>query len=110
MLHADNAAEYRRLANTLRNVHGTSAYFSNAYTPQENGIAERRMRALLENVREILFDGHHPAFLWAEAPQTVTQLINWSPSAALGCVSPYRKLTGRRHQLDHLRGFGCGAF
>ena len=40
------------------------------YTPQQNGIAERKNRSIMEAVRAMLHDQDLPMYLWVEAPRT----------------------------------------
>jgi hypothetical protein len=65
-LQADNAKEYEKLGRDIFQKYGTHAQFTNAYTPQQNGVAERRMRTIMVRVRALLFDGKLPRELWAE--------------------------------------------
>nr|GEV97931.1 putative ribonuclease H-like domain-containing protein [Tanacetum cinerariifolium] len=44
--------------------------FSNARTPQQNGVAERRNRTLIEAARTMLADAKLPVTFWAEAVNT----------------------------------------
>ncbi|KAF1323990.1 Integrase catalytic core protein, partial [Globisporangium splendens] len=63
---ADNAREYEKLGRIIFAKYKTHAQFTNAYTPQQNGVAERRMRTLLERVRAHLIDGNLPKALWGK--------------------------------------------
>ncbi|DAZ99262.1 TPA: hypothetical protein N0F65_008129, partial [Lagenidium giganteum] len=60
-LHADNSREYVKLGDLIKAKYGIKMRFSNAYKPQENGIAERRMCMLMETMRAVLFEGHFPS-------------------------------------------------
>lgn len=46
------------------------------YTPQQNGVVERRNRTLMEMARSILKHMHMPTYLWGEAIRHSTYLIN----------------------------------
>ncbi|DAZ93400.1 TPA: hypothetical protein N0F65_009922 [Lagenidium giganteum] len=48
--------------------------------------------------------------MWAEALSTVTQIVNWTPSAGIGGITQHQKLMGRPRPLGHLRVFGGVAF
>jgi transposase InsO family protein len=78
-LRSDNAKEYEKLGTIIKSKYGTRMRFTQVYTPQDNGIAERRMRMIMEKVRAMLYDGHHPVVLWGEAIQTATYVINITP-------------------------------
>lgn len=64
MLQSDNAGEYEKLDRIVREKYGTHVQFANAYTPLQNGVAECRMRTLLERTRAFLIDGNLPHQLW----------------------------------------------
>lgn len=88
---------------------------SNVYTPQQNGVAERKHRHILEVARSIMFTMNVPKYLWGEAVLTATYLINRMPSRVLGFISPKQKLLS---QFPHclllselpLKTFGCTAY
>ncbi|CAM8951545.1 unnamed protein product [Rhodiola kirilowii] len=62
-------------------------------TPQQNGVAERKNRHLLEMVRAMSFKTKVPRYLWGEAVLTATYLINRLPSRILGFKTPIQMLT-----------------
>ena len=49
-------------------------------TPQQNGVAERKNRTLLEITRALLIESHTPASFWPEAVATTTYLTSCLPS------------------------------
>lgn len=49
---------------------------TNAYTPQQNGFAERLNRTIVEKARCLLFDAGLPKCFWAEAVNTSNYLRN----------------------------------
>ncbi|KAG8471369.1 hypothetical protein CXB51_036995 [Gossypium anomalum] len=79
-------------------------------TPQLNGLAERMNRTLIERVRCLLSDAKLPRSFWAEALNTVTHVINLSPSVPLRDDVPDRVWFGKDVSYDHLRVFGCKTF
>jgi hypothetical protein len=50
-LQADNAKEYEKLGRSINAKYGTKLRFTMAYTPNQNGVAERRNRTLQEHLR-----------------------------------------------------------
>jgi len=58
-------------------------------SPQQNGIAERKNRHLLEVARALLFSTKVPKYLWGEAVLTAAHLINHMPSRVLNLKGPF---------------------
>ena len=83
--------------------------FSAAYTPQQNGVAERMNRTLCESARSMLFHAGLDKKFWAEAINTAAYLRNRIPTTSHG-TTPYEKWHNRSPSLDHLRVFGCTAY
>ncbi|DAZ93021.1 TPA: hypothetical protein N0F65_009656 [Lagenidium giganteum] len=109
-LHADNAREYVTLGGLIKAKHGIKMRFSNAYKPQENDIAERRMRMFMEKMRAVLFEGHFPIGLWAEELMYVAYIINITPTPMLDHFSPYHCWFRRTPNIKKLHVFGCVAY
>jgi hypothetical protein len=80
------------------------------YTPQQNGVSERKNRHLFEMTRTILFQNNISKIFWSEVILTSVYLINRLPSAILNFKSPFEVLHGRKTSLDHLKVFGCTCF
>ncbi|KAL5557135.1 hypothetical protein UlMin_039371 [Ulmus minor] len=80
------------------------------YTPQQNGLAERMNRTLLERVRCMLLEGGVPKRFWGEAVNTAAYLVNRCPSSALDFKTPEEVWTGHPPKFDNLRVFGCVAY
>ncbi|KAK0580852.1 hypothetical protein LWI29_007090 [Acer saccharum] len=77
-------------------------------TPQQNGVAERRNRTLLDMVRSMLSYSTLPISFWGYALQTAIYILNDVPSKSIP-KTPHELWTGRRPSLQHLRIFGCPA-
>ncbi|CAN1791793.1 Retrovirus-related Pol polyprotein from transposon TNT 1-94, partial [Linum perenne] len=117
VLHSDNGREYfnSTLGSYLRK-HGIIQTSSCIDTPQQNGIAERKNRHLLEVARALMFTSHTPKYLWGDAVLTATYIINRNPSRILNYQTPrsiiqtqYPHLHAINSDLS-LRIFGCTAF
>jgi hypothetical protein len=80
------------------------------YTPQQNGVAERMNRTLMEKARCMLSGARIGQELWAEAVGIACYLVNRSPSSALGDKTPQEVWTGKEPSLTHLKVFGCDAY
>ena len=63
--------------------HGIERHHTCTYTSQQNGVAERMNRTLMEKVRCMLNESGVGEEYWAEAAATEAYLINRSPSSAI---------------------------
>ncbi|GMF49695.1 unnamed protein product [Phytophthora fragariaefolia] len=106
---SDNGKKYEKLARIIAK-YDTRFRFTQAYTPQQNAMAERRIRMVMEKALCLLFDGHLSGALWGEAVMTSTYLINITPSAAIDMRSPYLLWNNRLPRITKLRTFGCAAY
>ena len=87
--------------------HGVKRHMTAPYSPQQNGVVERRNRTLLEMTRSILKHMDMPNHLWGEAIRHATYLINRVTTRSLEGQTPYEVMKGRKPNLSHLRVFGC---
>ena len=78
--------------------------------PQQNDVAERLNRTLVEIVRSMLADLELPKSFWVEALATATYLRNRSPTKAVEGKTPYEAFHGVKPKVGHLRVFGCTAY
>lgn len=65
-------------------------------SPEQNGVAERINRTLVETVRSMLVDTVLPQKLWAEALSTAVYLHNRSPMKAVKRKTPFESWTGKK--------------
>ncbi|KAH9751848.1 retrovirus-related pol polyprotein from transposon RE1 [Citrus sinensis] len=115
VLHTDNGGEYMSTAiqqflKSQGSVHQTTC----VGTPQQNGVAERKNRHLLEVVRASLIQAHMPLSYWGEALASAAYLINRTPSSSLGFQTPFQVLNDAimSPNVPNLppHVFGCVAF
>ncbi len=78
--------------------------------PEQNGVAERMNRTLVETARSMLVGANLPNRFWAEALSTATYLRNKSPIKAVCGMTPHEAWTGEKPRVDGLRVFGSQAF
>ncbi|KAE9618243.1 putative RNA-directed DNA polymerase [Lupinus albus] len=76
------------------------------YTPQHNGIAERRNRTILNMVRCMLKQKGLPHNLWGEAAMTASYILNRCPTKRLDNMVPEEAWCGIKPSIKHLRIFG----
>ena len=79
-------------------------------TTEQNGVAERKNRHLLEVARSLMFMMNVPKFLWGEAIKTAAYLINSMPSRVLNYKTPLECLTGSNSFIVPPKIFGCSCF
>ncbi|CAL9001899.1 unnamed protein product, partial [Prunus brigantina] len=77
-----------------------------AYSPQQNGVAERKNRTVVEMAKSMLHEKGIPYEFWAEAVNTAVYLLNRCPSKSLNKVTPFEAYTGRKPGIAHLKIFG----
>ncbi|XP_010451299.1 PREDICTED: uncharacterized protein LOC104733420 [Camelina sativa] len=111
VLRLDNGGEYtshKRKEHLAK--HGILQQTSCPYTPQQNGVAERKNRHLMEVARSMMFHTNVTKRFWGDALMMACYLINRTPTKVLQDVSPYEVLNKTKPSLDHLRVFGCVCF
>ncbi|XP_071739387.1 uncharacterized protein [Rutidosis leptorrhynchoides] len=86
---------------------GITRQLTAPYTPQQNGIIERRNRTVMSTTRSILKAMDMPQSFWAEAVCHSVYVLNRLPIKILKNQTPYKALKGRRPNIDHVRVFGC---
>ncbi|KAJ0860808.1 putative RNA-directed DNA polymerase [Helianthus annuus] len=75
-------------------------------TPQQNGLAERMNRTLLERMRCMLAISGMPKKFWGEAVSTAAYLINRCPSSAIQMKTPMEMWSGTKPEYEDLKVFG----
>ncbi|RVW52634.1 Retrovirus-related Pol polyprotein from transposon TNT 1-94 [Vitis vinifera] len=77
-------------------------------TPQQNGVAERRNRTLLDMMRSMMSYSSLPTSFWGYALQTAVYILNIVPSKSIP-NTPLELWNGRKPSLRHIRIWGCPA-
>ena len=112
ILKSDNAKEYLSTPfSSFMSSHGILHQSSCAYTPQQNGVAERKNRRLVETARILLLHHKVPQSFWGDAILAACYLINRMPSSILHDQIPHSILLPTQ-PLFYLspRVFGCICF
>ncbi|KAJ0764103.1 putative RNA-directed DNA polymerase [Helianthus annuus] len=111
IIRSDNGTEFvNNQMNLFCKSKGILHQTSCAYTPQQNGVVERKHRHLLNTARALMFQSNLPLKYWSDCVLTAVYLINRLPSSVLNGRSPYEVVFGFKPSLDHLRNFGCLCF
>jgi hypothetical protein len=80
-------------------------------TPQQNGVAERQMRTIVEMARSMLHGANLSTELWAEASNAAVYILNRVySSTALEEKTPYEMWYGKKPNLAHVRIFGSTVY
>ncbi|GJU37838.1 putative ribonuclease H-like domain-containing protein [Tanacetum coccineum] len=104
----DNGTEFKnRDIIELCGSKGIKREYSNARTPQQNGVAERKNRTLIEAARTMLADSFLPNTFWAEAVSTVCYVLNRVLVTKPQNKTPYELITGKIPIISYIRPFGC---
>jgi hypothetical protein len=107
-IRTDNGQEFleTKLQSYFQN-HGIIHERTCVETLQQNGVAERKHRHLLNIARSLRFQAHLPLKFWGECVLTAAYLINRTPSRILHNKSPFELLFNIIPNYNHLRVFGC---
>ena len=84
--------------------------FTCRYTPQHNGVVERKNRHIAKVARVLMNEKEMPKYYWAEAVHVAVYIMNMTPTAAIHGMTPEEKFTGKKPDLSHLKVFGCLAY
>ncbi|KAG9444818.1 hypothetical protein H6P81_016158 [Aristolochia fimbriata] len=77
------------------------------YTPQQNGLVERKHRHIVEMGLTLLAQASMPKSHWDSAFATSVYIINRLPTPILHSKSPFDVLVGKPPDYSSLRVFGC---
>lgn len=106
-IQSDNGKEFcnRRMSDVLKRE-GIQHRLTVPYTPQQNGIAERKNRTLVEMARCMLIQSGLPKTFWAEAITTANYIRNRCPTKGISDGIPYNRWIGEKPDISNLHTFG----
>jgi len=108
---SDNGREYCNTAfDQFLEREGIHRRLSIPHTPQQNGVAERMNRTIMDMARCLMLQSQLPRGFWAEAIVAACYIRNRCPTSSLGGDIPYEKWTNKPVSLDHLRVFGSNVY
>jgi transposase InsO family protein len=108
---SDNGIEFKNTGvEEFLGKEGIKHEFSVPYTPQQNGVVERKNRTLIEAARTMLDEYKAPDNFWAEAVHTACHAINRLYLHKIYKKTAYELLTGNKPKVDYFRVFGCKCF
>ncbi|KAM1627395.1 hypothetical protein ACFX1R_017067 [Malus domestica] len=108
-IRTDNGGEFLSLRHFLKDI-GVVFQHSCVYTPQQNGVVERKHRHILEMARALRFQANLPLHFLGDCVLTAVHLINRFPTPLLHYKTPYELLHAKPPTFSHIRVFGCLAY
>jgi transposase InsO family protein len=110
-IRSDNGTEFKNSQiEGFLEEEGIKHEFSSPYTPQQNGIVERKNRTLLDMARTMLDEYKTPDRFWAEAINTACYSINRLYLHRILKKTSYELLTGKKPNVSYFRVFGSKCF
>ncbi|GJU32302.1 putative ribonuclease H-like domain-containing protein [Tanacetum coccineum] len=108
IIRSDNGTEFKnKIIDDFCSEKGIKREYSVARTPQQNGVAERRNRTLIEATRIMLADSKLPTTFWAEAVSTACYVQNRVLVVKPHNKTPYELFRGFKPALSFMKPFGC---
>nr|GEW06205.1 hypothetical protein [Tanacetum cinerariifolium] len=86
---------------------GIKREFSVTRTPQQNGVAKRKNKTLIEATRTMLVDSKFPTTFWAEVVNTACYVLNMALFTKPHNKIPYELIHERPPPIDFMKPFGC---
>ena len=111
VLRSDNGGEY--ISNQFEaylKAQGIAHQTSTLHTPQQNGVAERANRTIVEMARSMIYGQGLGLEFWAEAVKNAVYIRNWCPTSAIHGKTPQEAWCGKKLSVAHMRVFGCIAY
>jgi hypothetical protein len=110
-IRSDNGTEFKNSQiEGFLEEEGIKYEFSSPYTPQQNGVVERKNRTLLDMARTMLDEYKTSKWFWAEAINTACYAINRLYLHRILKKTSYELLTGKKLNVSYFRVFGSKCF
>jgi hypothetical protein len=110
-IRSDNRTEFKNSQiESFLEEEGIKHEFSSPYTPQQNGVVERKNRTLLDMARTMLDEYKTTDRFWAEAVNTACYAINRLYLPRILKKTSYELLTGKKPNVSYFRVFGSKYF
>lgn len=107
-LHTDREEEF--LSEEFKKYcddHSIHRQLTMPYTPEQNGVAERKNRIVIEMARSMLKEKAPPNQFWAEVVATSIYILNLSPTKAVQDQIPYEVWTDIKPTVSHFEFLGA---
>lgn len=86
-------------------MNGIKRQLTAAYTPQQNGVTERKNRTVMNMVRILLIEKDVPKRFWPEAANRTFYVLNRCPTSSMKEMTPEEDWSGLKPSVGHLRVF-----
>jgi transposase InsO family protein len=107
----DNGSEFKNLqVEEFLEEEGIKHEFSAPYTPQQNGVVERKNRTLIDMARTMLGELKTPERFWSKVVNTACHAINRVYLHRLLKKTSYELLTGNKPNVSYFRVFGSKCY
>jgi hypothetical protein len=110
-IRSDNGSEFKNLqVEEYLEEEGIKHEFSAPYTPQPNGVVERKNRTLIDMARTMLGEFKTPERFWSEAVNTACHAIKRVYLHRLLKKTSYELLTGNKPNVSYFHVFGSKCY
>lgn len=110
IIRSDRGGEYvNGKVQTYLQQQGIQIQYTVAYSPQQNGIAERRNRTLMEAARTMMFAAKFDSCYWAEAVACANHVQNRLITSSTN-KTPYEMWYGEKSLMNDFHEFGSDVY
>src|SRR4051812_5752461 len=107
-IRSDNGTEFKNYTlDEFLGDEGIKHQYSTAYTPQQNGVVERKNRTLIDVARTMMAEFKSPYNFWEEAIITACHATNRLYLRKILNKTPYEILIGKKPNIKYFWVFGC---
>ncbi|CAA0817787.1 cysteine-rich RLK (RECEPTOR-like protein kinase) 8, partial [Striga hermonthica] len=103
---SDGGGEFVGMSKFL-SENGIKHQISCPYTPEQNGLAERKHRHLIQVALALLAQSNLPSCHWDDAVCSAAFIVNRTPTKILDYKTPFEVLNQKKPDYSHLKSFGC---
>jgi gag-polypeptide of LTR copia-type/GAG-pre-integrase domain len=106
-LQLDGGTEFLPIINANPQI---QIHISCPYTPQQNGVVERKHRQIVELSLASIFHAQIPLQYWSDIFESIAFVINRLPSASIAFQTPFELLFNQKPDYHFFRILGCKCF
>ncbi|KAI0515512.1 hypothetical protein KFK09_008177 [Dendrobium nobile] len=110
-LRTDRGGEFQSFEfKKLCKENGIKRFLTAPYTPQQNGVVERRNQTVMSMARCLLKSKSVPCIFWGEAKKTSVHILNRALTHNVQGMTPYEAWMKCKPNVQYFRTFGCIAY